>query len=274
MLAPLPTTTSLHLREEGSGPPLLLLHGTGGDHTVWNGVVRGLAGAHRVLAPDLRGHGRSPAPAGATYSFEELERDIEQLLTDRGLDSAHVVGLSGGGFLALRIAVDAPHRLRSLIVIGAAAQVDGHTRDVAESWAETYRTEGYEAYIRRLAMDSFSADWLESHLDFVDRLRDSMRSREMGPVLRWAEALRGFDLRSRVGRIQAPTLVVHGLEDRIVDPSHARYLRQAIRGAELRLFPNTGHLVPVERPEDTARAIREWVAQHEQTALPSSGASA
>ena len=262
MLPPLPEPAELYAREEGKGSPVLLLHGLGGDHTVWNGVIAELSKEFHVLAPDLRGHGRSPLPGGSKFTFEELEQDLSKLLETRGLTRVHLVGLSGGGLLALRLALDRPALIQSLILVGAAAQVDGHTRAVGESWSETLRTEGYDAYIRRLAMDFFSPDWLEAHLDFADRMRESQRGRDLAPLLGWAESIRNYDVRARLGRLQVPTLVLHGMDDRVVDPSHARYLRQAIRGAQVRLFANTGHLVPIERPSETINAIREWANGH------------
>ena len=84
----------LFVRKEGAGPVVLLLHGLGGDHTVWNGLIPALSREFRVLAPDLRGHGRSVAPESSTYSFAELEGDLKQLLDQEHAPAAHVVGLS------------------------------------------------------------------------------------------------------------------------------------------------------------------------------------
>src|ERR1700690_1719555 len=95
----------LYCREAGKGPPVVLLHGLGGTHTVWNEILPGLAEEFHVLAPDLRGHGRSPNPPGSTYSFDELAGDLVKLLAHHDLVDAHLVGLSAGGFLALYEAV-------------------------------------------------------------------------------------------------------------------------------------------------------------------------
>jgi 3-oxoadipate enol-lactonase/4-carboxymuconolactone decarboxylase len=82
-------------------------------------------------------------------------------------------------------------------------------------------------------------------------------------MLRWSHTIRSFDLRGRLTGLAAPTLVVQGMDDRIIDPSHARLLRQTITGTEVRLLAQTGHMVPVERPSETTEAIRTWVARHE-----------
>jgi 3-oxoadipate enol-lactonase len=246
-------------RAEGQGPVVLLLHGLGGDHTVWNAVLPPLTEHHTVLAPDLRGHGRSPAPAGSTYSFAELEGDLLETLRSRSIDRVDLVGLSAGGFLALRFALDHPERVRRLVVIGAAAHCDNHTRAVAERWAEVYREEGFDAYALRLLKDLFYPDWIEAHLDIADAFRDKLRGVDLKGPIQWGLSTRTFDLRGRLGRLTVPTLVIHGVDDQVVDSAHARLLRVSIPGAELRLMPQTGHLPPVERPEATATAIREWI---------------
>jgi 3-oxoadipate enol-lactonase len=253
-----PPPIELHVREAGTGDPVVLLHGLGGDHTVWDFQIPILAKSYRVLAPDLRGHGRSRLPEEARYSFEEFEGDVLKLLDDRKTGPIHLVGLSGGGLLALRLVVDHPTRIRSLAVLGAMGHMDNHTRAVGQSWAEVLRDEGPAAYSARLARDLFAPDWLEAHLDLGERIAKSQEEKNLRGVVQWALAMSSFDLRSRLGRVKTPTLIMHGLDDGVVDPSHARLMRQAILGAEVRLFPNTGHLIPIERPEETAQILLDW----------------
>lgn len=258
----------LTVRAEGRGPPVLLVHGLGGDHTVWNQVVPHLATGHTVLVPDLRGHGRSPSPPGASYAFPELEGDLVKLLDDRSLDSVDVVGLSAGAFLALQFAIDHPERVRRLVVIGGAAHCDNHTRAVGERWAEVYRDEGFDAYALRLLKDLFYPDWIEAHLDVADAFTEKLRVVDLKGPIQWGLSVRTFDLRGRLGRLRPPTLVMHGVDDQVVDSAHARLLRVSIPGAELKLLPQTGHLPPVERPEVTAEAIREWIERPTPGAAP------
>ncbi len=111
----------LSFREEGSGPPIVFLHGLGGDRLLWNAVVPELAGEFHVIVPNLRGHGDTGLPDGSTLSFDELERDVLAFLDRRALSSVHWVGFSAGGFLALRLALDHPERSRSLTIVSGAA---------------------------------------------------------------------------------------------------------------------------------------------------------
>jgi 3-oxoadipate enol-lactonase len=259
---------ALYVREEGSGDPVLLLHGLGGDHTVWDYQIPTLSKSYRVLAPDLRGHGRSPLPESARYTFGEFEGDVSKLLDDRKTGPVHLVGLSGGGLLSLRLVLDAPGRVRSLALFGAMGHMDNHTRAVGQNWAEILRDEGPAAYSRRLAMDLFAPDWLEAHMDLAERIAKSQEGHNLRAPVQWALAMKDFDVRSRLGKIRTPTLILHGLDDNVVDPSHARLLRQAIPGSEVRLFPNTGHLIPIERPEETAQILMDWFARHSARTAP------
>ncbi len=249
----------LAARDEGSGPVVVLVHGMGGDHTVWNGVVGPLASGFRVLAPDLRGHGRSPAPAGSTYAFGEMEGDLLHLLTTKGIPAAHLVGLSSGALLVLRIGLDAPDRARSVTLVGGSAYVDAHTRSVVQRWDETYRTGGPDAFAVRLLKDLYYPDWIEAHLDVADRLRREVRKRDFGPAVRWSQEAARFDERKRIAGLAPPALIVQAMDDQVVDASHGRILRQSIQGAQIRIFAQTGHMIPIERPQETVEAIRAFV---------------
>jgi pimeloyl-ACP methyl ester carboxylesterase len=261
----------LHARDEGHGPVVLLLHGVGLSHSVWNGLVPGLAAEFRVIAPDLRGHGRSPNPPGSQFSFPELEGDVLRLLEAKSVDSAYVVGHSGGALLALRLALDHPGRVRGLVMISGSAYTDTHTRSVAQRWTETYEKEGADAYGLRILKDLYYPDWIEAHLDFADQVREAVQHQDLGPATRWSEAMAKFDEKSRVPGLRMPTLIVQAMDDQVVDASHGRILRQSIPGAQIRILPETGHMIPLERPKETLEAIRSFVraAEERRTAPPS-----
>ncbi|MCI4339866.1 MAG: alpha/beta hydrolase [Thermoplasmata archaeon] len=251
--------TALFRRDEGTGPLVLLLHGLGGDHTVWDAQVPELAREFRVVAPDLRGHGRSKAPTGSTFSFAELEGDVNGMLDELGGTPAHVVGLSAGGFLALRMALDTPERVRSLTLAATSVNCDNHTKAVSQRWADTYRDEGFDAYLLRLVKDLYYPDWIDQHPEVIDRLRAQQSAQDLGSALAWAHAVRSFDLRGRLMKIKAPTRILQPMDDGVIDGSHGRLLRVSIPGADLKLFVQTGHLLPMERPSETTEAIREFV---------------
>jgi 3-oxoadipate enol-lactonase len=240
----------------------------GGDHTVWNEVAPLLEGDFRLIRPDLRGHGRSGSPAGSTYSFDELLQDLLRLLDRLELREVHMVGMSAGAFLALRLARDHPGRVRSLVIVNGSAYCDAHTREILESWNQEYREGGEDALVLRLMKDLYDRDWMEAHLDQADLMRKRLKEAQVGPLIQFSDQIKGFDMRGRLARIRAPTLILQGMSDVVVDPSHGRFLRQSIPGSELKIYRDTGHLMPVERPKETADAVREFVQAVERRSPP------
>ncbi len=254
-----PSALDLYCRDEGEGPPLLLLHGVGGTHTIWNDVIPALSPRFRVLAPDLRGHGRSVMPREATVGFADLKADLFRLLAAKGVDRAYLVGLSAGALLALRIALDEPDRVRGLVLIGGSVYTDAHTRAITERWAEAYAQEGAEGLTLRLLKDLYYPDWIEAHMEVIDQLGDQMRRADFRAPALWANEALTFDERNRIAQLTVPTLIVQAMDDQVVDAAHGRILRQSIPGAQLRILAQTGHLVPIERPKETADAIATFV---------------
>ncbi len=249
----------LETRAEGSGPPVLLVHGAGGSHTVWNDVIPLLSVDLRVLAPDLRGHGRSPRPEGSTYSFEEMLGDLLHLLDLQGLSSCHFVGLSAGAMLALHAGLDRPDRVRSVTMVSGAAYTDAHTKSVTTRWAETFQRDGPDAFALRLLKDLYYPDWMEAHLEVADRVRAEVKVQDFRPAVRWASAAASFDARKRIASLGPPALIVQAMDDQVVDASHGRILRQSIPNSQIRILAGTGHMIPVERPKETAEAILGFV---------------
>ncbi|HTT15974.1 MAG TPA: alpha/beta fold hydrolase [Thermoplasmata archaeon] len=258
-----PAALPLFCRDEGTGPAVVLLHGVGADHSVWNGIVGPLSERFRVLAPDLRGHGRSAAPTDAGYALAALQGDLLGLLSSKGVAAAHLVGLSAGALLALRVGLDAPERVLSVTLISGAAYTDGHTRSVAERWAETYAQEGADALALRLLKDVYYPDWIEAHMDVADRLRAEVPRHDYRGAVRWAKEVATFDERGRIASLRPPALIVQAMDDEVVDASHGRILRQSIPGSRIRILAQTGHMVPVERPAETVEAIRSFVDEVE-----------
>lgn len=258
------SSVALHVREQGAGSPVVLLHGLAGDHTVWNGVLGPLGSSRRWVAPDLRGHGRSPVAPDGAYDLGAHVDDLLALLDGAGIERTGLVGVSAGALLALQLAHDHPDRVASLVVIGGSPHCDAHTRAVIDGWAEAFRDGGPDAYALRLLKDLFAPDWIEQHFDFADEVRARQAAVDPAPSIAWGTALRAFDLRGKLHRLAVPALVMHGMDDLVVDPSHGRMLRQSIWGSELKLFANTGHLVPIEHPQECASAIDAWLGRVER----------
>lgn len=249
----------LFYEETGTGTPLVLLHGLGGNAREWDLQVPALSARYRVIVPELRGHGRSDNPSGPKYSPFEHAQDVVALLDVLSIPKAWVLGLSAGGFVTLALALEHPDRLSGIILVGTAPHSDKFTIAVATGWADAFRNGGIDAYLDRLMKDIFYPDYLLDHLDELDGFRESQKGRDFAGIAPSAVANVEFDVRGRIGKIRLPALVIHGMDDRVVDATHARILRQSILGSEMRLFPQTGHMMIIERPKEFNDVVLDFL---------------
>jgi pimeloyl-ACP methyl ester carboxylesterase len=243
----------LFYADKGQGEPLVFLNGLSGDHLYWMGQLRAFGKQFRCLAPDNRDVGQSCGPA-APYTTADMAADVAGLLGQLGLPPAHVLGLSLGGMIAQELALAAPQRVKSLVLVDTLARTDEWFRG----------TLGIFELIRRRVPDTASfferiLPWWVGWRFFEqsDRvtwlrwlLRQTPHPQPLDGFLRQLDATRRHDALDRLGRIACPTLVLVGADDMICPPRYSEQLRDAIPGAELVIVPGIGHGLPFE---DTGR---------------------
>lgn len=228
--------------------PLVLLGGIGGAIATWRRNVPRLASELFVVALDHRGIGGSgDDPAGST-SMRTYADDVVAILDELRLGRAHLYGHSFGATVALEVALEHEERTRAL-VLGAARPGDDR--------AVRVRT--------RVAKDRpwhqlYSASFVASHPEHVEQDRIAVRRRPGGERLQ-LESLRSWAGFGRLGSISAPTLVLHGTQDRLIDPRNAELLAGAIPGAELVRIEGAGHAYHSERPESD-EIVLDFLRRH------------
>jgi 3-oxoadipate enol-lactonase len=243
----------------GEGAPLLLIHGLGYARWGWEPVVDALAGHHEVVLFDNRGIGESEAPPGP-YSVAELARDAAAVLGAAGLERAHVLGTSLGGMVALQLALEHPACLDKLVLActtpggsGAAPMPEQTLRLMAEAPSLPA-----DVALRRFVENAFGPD---HDVAVVDRIMEH-RLATAQPQAAWmaqAAAGAGFDAWDRVGEVRAPTLVLTGDADNVVDPRNSELLAQRIPDARLEVFAGAGHLFFWEHPQRFVDVVREFL---------------
>lgn len=234
-----------------STEPLVLLEGMGGDIPGWRRNIPNLAKELFVVAYDFRGNGRSDEPPGPCTMATFVD-DTVALMDELRLDSAHVYGQSFGGMVAQELALAYPTCVRSLVL--ACSHAGG--AHVVQSRAEVPKDASW--------LGLYSQAFAEANPDHVaeDLSVGSAQPRHpVGGRRQW-EAMQGFDAYDRLPQITAPTLVLHGTEDRTVDPENARVLASRIPGAELFLLEGAGHVYHSEQPEATDAAVLDFVRRH------------
>lgn len=251
--------TRIAWERRGSGEPLLLIHGLGYARWGWEPVVVGLAEHNDVLLFDNRGIGASAAPPGP-YTVEELAADAVSVLDEAEVERAHVLGTSLGGMVALQLALDHAARVDKLVLActtpggnGAAPMPDATVRLLAEA-----ATLPPEAALRRFVENAFGP---VPDAALVDRIMEH-RLATAQPQPAWAaQAAAGatFDVWERVSEVHAPTLVLTGDADNVVDPRNSEVLAQRIADARLEVFHGAGHLFFWEEPERFVQVVSEFL---------------
>jgi 3-oxoadipate enol-lactonase len=255
--------SELHVERRGEGEPLLLIQGLGAGAAHWGDpFLDALGEGFALVAFDNRGVGRSgPCEDLSTAS---LAADALAVLDALELDAAHVVGFSMGGMAAQELALLAPQRLRSLTLLGTSCggtQSQATSADVVNALTSAVFS-GNRARVLRtayglLVSSAFAAD-ASNYAAFEAVARD--HTPPIGILLKQQAAVMAHDTFGRLRDVRAPTLVVHGSEDRILSWVNGDLVASAIPGARLELLEGVGHLLYWERPERVARLVREHAA--------------
>jgi pimeloyl-ACP methyl ester carboxylesterase len=259
----------LAVEETGTGSPVLFIHEFAGDHRSWEPQVRELSRRHRCITYDARGYPPSDVPeAPERYSQGQAVEDAVAVLDHLGIERAHVVGLSMGGFCTLHLGLRHPERARSLVVAGCGygSHPDQRERWPAESEANaaSFETEGSAATAERYMLGPSrvqfqrkdprgweeSKRWLAEHSAVGSAL--TLRGVQMRrPSL--------YDLTDELRRLEVPTLLVTGDEDEgCLEPN--LMLKRTISSAALAVLPRTGHACNLEEPALFNRLVRDFLA--------------
>ena len=261
--------------EMGEGPAVLLVHGHSGSWQNWLENIPHLAQSHRVVAPDLPGFGRSEMPA-ERISIEAYARIVAQLCQALGIGGAAIVGNSMGGFVGAQICVDFPDRVSGLVLVSAAGlstrymgmSTDFFRRKSVRAFARA--TNGYAAVpearaqtlVRRPRLRRAVLAAVARHPDRLSAPLCAELIRGSGkPAAPYAtDAIMHYHLRDRVQDISCPTLVVWGEDDRLVPVESADLYERAIPGARKVVFPDTGHVPMLERPDAFNALLDEFLS--------------
>jgi pimeloyl-ACP methyl ester carboxylesterase len=267
----------LFYKMEGSGPPLLLIAGTGyGGATWYTGVAeRFVREGFTVITYDHRGLGKSDKPDGM-YSTRQFAADAAGLLKELDIDDVHVLGHSMGGRVAQWLALDYPERVRSLMLAASGpGEFDPNfkvTRGIPLPAGEGMILKGYEGYIREHIAGPFffTPEFAQENQDIVVRLADAFWANR-GPLhhyLKHVIARQRHQTAERLQKIRCPTLVIVGDDDRVTGGTgnhlrQSQFLSENIPNSELKIVNDAAHAFFWEKPEEAIQAVVNFLQEHE-----------
>ena len=246
--------------EQGQGPAVMCLHGLGSSAADWQYQLPALAQGYRVIAPDLRGHGRSPAPL-RSLTIPAMADDAAALLEALQAAPAHLVGLSLGGCVAQAVALRHPGRVRSLTLVNTFARLR------PAGW------QGARRLLRRLVLMCLAP--MPANADYIAQglfprpeqapLREaaaaSLRRNHRGLYFAAARALLCFDVRAELAGLHCPTLVIAGDRDTTVGLDAKQELERLIPGARLVVVADSGHATPYDQMDVFNQTVMDFLGQ-------------
>ena len=244
----------------GSGPSVVLLHGYPFNRSMWADQIAEMKQHHRVIVPDLRGHGDT-AVTQTPATMQSMATDVAALLESLNISRATIGGLSMGGYVALAFYRLFPLRVRSLVLADTRAQADtDEGKQNREQQAEKALREGMEGVADGLLPKLLAPETVTKHPEIVKRLRGMMADTSPEGA---AAALRGMaerpDQTSFLSRIIAPTLILVGSEDAITPVADSELMHREIGGSRLKVIEGAGHVSNLERPEEFNKALVKFL---------------
>jgi 3-oxoadipate enol-lactonase len=254
------TIDGTRFRVEGSGPPVVLIHGVGMDLFMWEAVARELARQHSVIRFDMIGHGGSPKPAGP-YHLADFVEQVRNLADFLALATFDVVGFSMGGLIAQGFAVRYPHRLRSLVLLNTVYRRSPAERAAIAARVADVRNGGYVPSVETALDRWFTPAFRESRPEVVAGVRRRLFTNDLEAYANAYEVFATADaeLEDTAADIGCPTLVTTGAEDQRSTAAMAAALAADIPEGRCEIIAGQRHMMPLEIPERLAASISRFV---------------
>jgi rifampin ADP-ribosylating transferase len=245
-------TVPCSIQGDDGGEPVLLLHAWGESRRSFDRLMPQLAG-FRVYAPDLRGQGDADKPDGG-YSLAEQAEDAAAILDALNVPRAFVIGSSSGGYVAQQLAAAHPDRVAALVLVGSPLSLQGRpsVADEVDSLTDPLDERWVRNSLSWFPLLHEVPEWF-----IEDRVRDGLRM----PVHVWKSILTGLSEATpptESGTVQAPTLILWGAGDGLLLRSSQEEMAARIPGALLKVYPDTGHIVLWECPDQVADDARQF----------------
>lgn len=254
----------LYYTDEGTGFPVVLIHGLAGDHMAWRPQIEAWRGQYRVIAFDNRGAGRS-TQRDEPISTEDLARDTLALMDHLGVARAHVIGRSMGGAIGQHMALLQPNRVHTLVMCASFAKLDPAGQRALRNMRDVLEWSGNWAAYARHAVPSFVAtEFFNTQTDRVAEIERLIggETRLHAAYARTNQACLEHDTLDRLKEIRCPTLVLAGALDPVCSMTATRWMLERLPHAETVTFDKSSHFFMMEEPAKFMATVTEWLKRH------------
>ncbi|CAN7248414.1 alpha/beta hydrolase [Pseudorhodoferax sp. LjRoot39] len=265
--------TRLHVEEASSGTPIVFVHEFGGDHRSWEPQMRHFTRRYRCITYGARGYPPSDVPTDVErYSQAIATDDIADVMSALGIEKAHIVGLSMGGFATLHFGLRYPQRALSLVVAGAGYGAEkpleeyfrNVSLEVARKFEELGAVEFSKIYSTAASRIVFQVKDPRGWQEFATQLSEHSAvgsARTMQGVQARRPSI--YDLEAELKQMQVPTLVIVGDEDdHCLQPG--LFLKRTVPASGLLVLPKTGHTLNIDEPALFNQFVADFLATVEQ----------
>jgi pimeloyl-ACP methyl ester carboxylesterase len=244
----------IRYRLEGSGPPVVLIHGVGAQLESWDGVAARLTPMFQVLRLDLRGHGES-RPAPGPYSLPIFADDVHALMRHVGIDRADIAGHSLGAMIAQMFCLrHAPAVGKVAMLSGVAARTSAERERVATR-IDLIRTGDRGEHFRNSLSRWFTDDFIAANPKIIAAYAARNANNDLGNYAAAYRVLALEDLDQELLQIRAPALIATGEHDLGSSPRMSEIMSERIKGSTLRILPGLKHSLLMEAPDVIARML-------------------
>jgi 3-oxoadipate enol-lactonase len=241
-----------YVMEDGppAGLPVVFIHGFPFNHTMWRPQVEALRNIYRTVVYDIRGHGLTGAGDGQ-YTVDFFVDDLIEVLEERKIGTAVFVGLSMGGYIALRMYERYPGRFKGLVLCDTRSESDTNEARINRSvMIKSVKRDGVAGFAENFVKGVFAAETFEKKPEIVRSIRSVI---EHNPPLGITGTLLALasrtDTSHMLASISVPTLILVGELDKLTPVSAAEAMKQRIQGSRLYVIPHAAHMSNLENPE-------------------------
>jgi pimeloyl-ACP methyl ester carboxylesterase len=251
----------MHYLEQGKGRALVMVHGFPLDSRMWEAQVSGLSDQFRVIAPDLPGFGQSPGTG--PFTMDSVATQLNNFLDVIGVKQFVLAGLSMGGYVTLAFLKKCPRRLDGVVLLDTRAEGDtAQGKEARMKMIDAAKATGAKAVSDLMLPKLLASETVQRRPELVRKLRQMMESQKVETIERALLAMRDReDYTDYLPSIADPTLIVVGDNDAITPPAMSEAMHRAIRTSELVIVKGSGHMSPMEQPEQVNQAMRRFLQE-------------